>query len=961
LPLPDDYRPDVNITPRASRDRAGLNGNGRQLLALCKSCGLRIVNGRSDRDEGVCEFTFVNSQGWSVVDYVIVNEDFFNAVNNFTVHPPNVYSDHCQLTFSIDTIIGHSTSHTQGGCESKLVWNHDLAEQYTARLNSDDIRLRLTEIDNLIDSQVSVTEESVSDIVNKFTSIIHDTAKPFYNNNSRKSVRCAWYTDECELKREYFFDCLDKYRTCETDDSRKDMVKARSAFKSETRRCRRDFDVEQTNRLVKARRENAKDYWKLLKRSTQTSNPNISCKQFAEYFQCVNNPDDPFYCPDDDIVEHVELIANECQGMFEELNQTISVDEILCGIKQLRVNASGGPDGILNPFLIHGKDVLVPYLLKLFNVIFQEGVFPAEWSEGYIIPIHKKGAMDKADNYRGITLLSSLGKLFTKILNNRLTSWAESYAVYIEAQSGFRAGMGTVDNVFVLHALITHCVNRGQQFYCGFVDFTKAFDYIVRDNLWWKLINLGVTGNMLNIIRSMYKSSVKYSGNISDPIMCSTGVRQGESLSPFLFAMYINDVEKEFMLNGMEGLTVDMLKVFLLLYADDMVILAKSATDLQMGLDILFDYCERWRLKVNTKKSNIMIFHKGRLPQNLEFKFGDSIIEIVSKFTYLGLVFTCTGSFTLLQETLAGQARKAIFKLEKYVQPFVNLTPRFMCELFDKLVSPVLSYGCELWGFITGPALERVHLQFCKRLLGVKQCTQNDFIYGELGRTPLIVTRHFRIIKYWLKVIKSSDMKYMSHVYNMMLEDMLMSNNKNWAMLVKLLLQNLGFAEVWINQGVGNEQLFLVQLKQRLRDVFVQNWRNRLCEFTRADLYDSFEYKLYLDVVTVGKFRVSLARLRTSSHHLHIESGRWHKPIATPRANRKCQFCDDIEDEYHFVLICPIYKELRKAFIPHYYYNKANMFKFVELLTTDNINTIRKYCMFIHKSFLLRNEVMYAN
>jgi hypothetical protein len=87
---------------------------------------------------------------------------------------------------------------------------------------------------------------------------------------------------------------------------------------------------------------------------------------------------------------------------------------------------------------------------------------------------------------------------------------------------------------------------------------------------------------------------------------------------------------------------------------------------------------------------------------------------------------------------------------------------------------------------------------------------------------------------------------------------MVMSNNNNWAMLVKLLLQNLGVAEVWINQGVGNEQLFPVQLKQRLRDVFVQNWRNRLCESTRADLYrhmtDSFEYKLYLDVVTVGKF-----------------------------------------------------------------------------------------------------------
>jgi hypothetical protein len=85
-----------------------------------------------------------------------------------------------------------------------------------------------------------------------------------------------------------------------------------------------------------------------------------------------------------------------------------------------------------------------------------------------------------------------------------------------------------------------------------------------------------------------------------------------------------------------------------------------------------------------------------------------------------------------------------------------------------------------------------------------------------------------------------------------MLEDMVLSNNRDWAMLVMSLLYNLGFAVVWINQGVVNEQLLPVQLKHRLRDVFVHNWRNGLFESTRADLYrhiiDSFEYKLYLDI-----------------------------------------------------------------------------------------------------------------
>ena len=112
------------------------------------------------------------------------------------------------------------------------------------------------------------------------------------------------------------------------------------------------------------------------------------------------------------------------------------------------------------------------------------------------------------------------------------------YGVLIEAQAGFRAGMSTVDNVFVLHDLISHMLNNGHKLYCAFIDFTKAFDYVVRDNLWYKLICLGLRGNMLNIIKSMYtsvKSRVKFANKLGNEFECSLGVRQGECLSPLLF------------------------------------------------------------------------------------------------------------------------------------------------------------------------------------------------------------------------------------------------------------------------------------------------------------------------------------------------------------------------------------------------------------------------------------------
>lgn len=197
--------------------------------------------------------------------------------------------------------------------------------------------------------------------------------------------------------------------------------------------------------------------------------------------------------------------------------------------------------------------------------------------------MHKKGDKNNVDNYRGITLLSNLGKLFTRILNNRLTTWAETYYVYIEAQSGFREHMCTSDNIFVLHGLITHFLNDNKKLFCSFIDFSKAFDYVVRDILWFKLLKYGIRGKILDVIVSMYKnvkSKVKFNNELSEEFSCMTGVRQGECLSPILFAMYVNDIEQEFITKGADGVNIGYLKLFLLLYADDIVIFSESAEGL---------------------------------------------------------------------------------------------------------------------------------------------------------------------------------------------------------------------------------------------------------------------------------------------------------------------------------------------------------------------------------------------
>ena len=148
----------------------------------------------------------------------------------------------------------------------------------------------------------------------------------------------------------------------------------------------------------------------------------------------------------------------------------------------------------------------MPCVFHMFNYVLKCGIFPDAWSAGLLVPLHKKGNVNVPDNYRGITLLSVLGKLFTQVLNNRLMTWADSQDVLVEAQNGFRPKHSAVDSIFILHNVINRFLVEGNSLYSFFVDYSKAFDFLVHDNLWYKLLSCGVNGKIFNVIHSMYST-----------------------------------------------------------------------------------------------------------------------------------------------------------------------------------------------------------------------------------------------------------------------------------------------------------------------------------------------------------------------------------------------------------------------------------------------------------------------
>lgn len=906
-----------NLFPRQSKDNEK-NVFGEQLLELCNLYECVILNGLSSHgfDSG---YTFISSSGSSTIDYFLMSCEMFSSICVKNVRIEDfVESDHLPVVLCIIMSAksnGGLTNAEEHVTKERLVWDKDKEQNFKDVLQNENSQRQ-------IDLATQKLGNDVNSALDIFVDCLTSASQCMFvkRGKPKKFANAPWFDQECMKAKRESRKKLKQFRLTNSADDRKEYVQVSREYRRMIKDKKKQFRRNKAESLA-SNVKNASTFWKELKslgcEQKASISDNISVNDWFEHFKCVFSNDES-----DEQNDNQSFDNNIFDEPDHTLNQEITEEEVRNAVKNLKSGKSCGTDEIVSEMLKAGGHDVICFLTRLFNAIFDSGVYPSEWAKAIVIPIFKKGDVDQADNYRGVSLLSVISKCFTKVLNTRLYVWLEENSKISELQAGFRKNYSTTDQIFNLYAITQKCLNRkGQKLYVAFVDFRKAFDSVNHQKLLDVLRSEGIKGKFLSSLRSMYDSlisCVRINGEYTEFFDCPQGVRQGCVLSPSLFSLFINQLANQISEAGRHGIQLlpGLMELFLLLFADDVALLSTTIFGLQNQLNSLKLCCESLKLNVNKDKTKVMVFRKGGyLSKSEKWYFDGSELEIVNKYCYLGYTFTTMLSLKQGTDHLVTKGKKAVFFLCKAFQKCKEMTRDTFFKIFDAKVQSILLYSSEIWGLNRLENIERVHLQACKRFLGVPVKTPNKMIYGELGRFPLFVNSHIRCIKYWFRLLQMDEKRLPWQAYQMLVK--LDENGKTcWATSVREILCQTGFYYVWLQQGVGDVSSFVRAFRRRLVDMFTQEWSQTIRDKDRYEIYRSFKAMLdcesYLSYIDIYCFRVAFTQVRLNVLPINNNLHRYSVLVN----DRYCPLCNNcVEDEHHVISVCPLYADLRNRFL----------------------------------------------
>ena len=787
-----------------------------------------------------------------------------------------------------------------------------------------------------------------------------------------KSNGAPWFDKECREKRSLAIQAGHRSE-CEID--REIQIAACKNYRAHKQRKRRQYYNDCVQLIIDKYESDRSNVWKTIEKLSQTRGDyaSPSDNDFYEYFKDMADiqPDVSFnsvyettalnFLHQYDTGQYVRNLSLE----YDIINDNITSTVVARAIDYLKNNKSPGMDSIPAEFIKTCKSVLCPDISLVLNYIIQLQDFPKLWTEGLRTAVFKSGCRLNTGNYRGITILPIIEKIFEIIVYNRLNFVNEAFNKQDKYNGGFLAGCRTSDNIFILQGIIQRQLCVGSDLVVCFVDFARAFDLINRHILFYKIMKRGWYGPVIDTMRSLYSKTtfrVKNNGRVTSMTFNNLGVNQGGVASGILFRKYMADLESY--LSTAHGICINGEIIAHLLWADDLILFSDTFHGLQMQLNGLKQFCSNNHMIVNEIKTKVMIFGN---PKKSKLLFNSAEIDEVIDYKYLGNIIS---SIRLprqdpLKKTctfLCDQARKASFSMTSKIKTIGKLPVHVMLNLFDVLVKPILIYGSDVWGIKSKlwDSSDKVFLQYARYLLHVKATTSNVITTGECGSLPPSMNCQIAALCYLNRLHHMDDNKLAKQVYCGLVELNHQGFN-TWATDALRLANDLGL-DISMEKNV-----FSTNCKQAIEHNFTSVWLENLQNTQLNPLlraYRTFKHEFamepYLYHVKKPKYRIAIAKFRCSSHILEIERGRHTNP-KTPVADRKCLHCNVIEDEKHFLLSCHINASERENFF-HKISRIDDMFlslndegKFSYILTNCNPQCLKWFGEFIHYSFEKRN------
>jgi hypothetical protein len=942
---------------RNSKDKV-VNSRGRMLKNYLTSSFLKIMNGSTLSDPDG-EFTFTNRNGSSVIDIclstMIVSQylDLEVLSSHESSHLPLLVS----LNKETDPIY-HNVP--------KIIWEPERSDSFRTHLKS----------------YINVSQESPITL-SMFNSSILCAAESSGLLKTRKigGIRTNNYPQWFDQK------CL---------ASKKDV-------NLRLRNFRNSCDVNRYE--AKHRYLDAKRSYNNLKKAKQTLHRNRihqqlsnsrSCSEFYKALKCFNarNLDlsmkehvKPAQFRDyySELFRHEETVTthyNTHIGTKKEcsLDDEFSFSELNMAIKKLALKKAPGPDSVINE-IWHALDTNQRLLLlDTINDMWRNCDVPSQLTEVLITPIFKKGDRKEACNYRPICLVNTSLKLITMLMANRLSEWCEENDKISPYQAAYRKGFGCESQVFALNAILQTKINtKNGRVFALFVDISKAFDSVVHSKLWIRLKNIGISPRFIAFIQAIYSNvnaKVRTVHGESDGFKLEKGVLQGESLSPKLFTIFMEQIVEILYQSDIPTLKVAAEDIHLLLYADDIVILASNAIDLQKKIGVLKEFFDQNNLSVNLGKTKCVVFRRKKSKRSSipTLFWGENEVEVVDKYTYLGVTFYWNLDFGKTAEEFLLKAKVAEKHLFDIFRRSKMSTFDSRIKLFESLVRSVLMYCCPVWGLKCMKKLVIFQNKFLRRMFCLPNKTPAWFLRLELSVSSLEVYLIKSTLHFWRRIVCSNSI-FLKNCYKSLVDNSSKSYSKtNWYKSLQEVLTE------WDSEHIVNaipDEGDLIEVNRLSMNInnCISRIENESISRDIIRMQNSSSMSHYCKIKThcvrekyvnfncnwnvtihMMQLRANLSQVSGSKHIIKLNELSWfYNKNRDP--NCKCCNQNQIENLYHVLFVCPRYdlirhKYLKGVVLPNSEDDYASFVKDIDLSYACSVSSYLRF-MIITRNIIL--------